>query len=549
MARLEETVERRVPHGTRLRVLAVATDAIGLLAFPYSVLAVTHGQPNAALAASGLATFTIAVRAVLTARYLEASTEAIWRATVAAAARYPVLATKSRSEKAESVTLLIESTHTSAQHEAVTVPHAIASMVALGVVGIATVFLLGPMALVLGGLVVGGIGGFMLLAHRKLAPIRQQGWADFGELALQVRVLLEGTTELRAHGRERAFTEGLLERARAVARAERRASTWSGLMGFWPLAVATTMVAAPMQAGVAWARSLFTVDNAPELGLLGATGLVLVWNVARALQASAMDAPTRRALDDFVARAPRVAAKASADAKASAPDLRAADITIEHLSVVHTGSSSATPSDVSFVWKPNRGLAVTGVNGAGKSTLALVLLGLLDCTEGRITIGNLALGDIDMTSLRRRIAYVPQGAFISPGATVGWHLGLLLDTPPAASRAVDALAKVGLLDVLRGHAGKGGDVLEVSVAKLSGGERQRMLLARALLQDAELMIFDEPEVALDAEGRTLLRRLLEELSATRRVLVIAHDVAIVPTTFAHLTLQRGDFVARALAAE
>jgi ABC-type multidrug transport system fused ATPase/permease subunit len=219
------------------------------------------------------------------------------------------------------------------------------------------------------------------------------------------------------------------------------------------------------------------------------------------------------------------------------------------VSVVHSGSATATPLDVTFTWKPDRGLAVTGVNGAGKSTLALVLLGLLECTDGRIKVGDVALADIEAASLRRRIAYVPQGAFISPGSTVGWHLGLLTETGPDPSRATEALAKVGLLDVLRGHAGLGGDVLLVPVGKLSGGERQRMLLARALLQDAELMIFDEPEVALDSEGRTLLLRLLEELSVNRRVLVIAHDVAIVPASFAHLTLQRGELVVRELAAE
>jgi ABC-type multidrug transport system fused ATPase/permease subunit len=254
MARLEGTVERRIAYSGALTGSAIACDVVGLLALPCSMLALAHGWGNGALAASLVATVAIAARAVLVARCLEASTDATWRRTVAAAARYPVLLMKRRREEAESVALLIEAAHSSAQYEAVVVPHAVASLVALAAVGTVTVVWLGPMALVAGVLAIGGVGAFVLLGQRKIRPLREKAWADFGELSLHVRVLLEGATELRAHGREGAFADALLERARGVARAERKVSTWSGLMGFWPLAVATLMLAAPVRAGAVRGR-------------------------------------------------------------------------------------------------------------------------------------------------------------------------------------------------------------------------------------------------------------------------------------------------------
>jgi ABC-type transport system involved in cytochrome bd biosynthesis fused ATPase/permease subunit len=278
---------------------------------------------------------------------------------------------------------------------------------------------------------------------------------------------------------------------------------------------------------------------------------MLIWNVARAVQTGLLDAPTRRALHDFVARASGLAPAPDEGApRPGPPDVRHIDVTFDHVSVVHAGASRATPRDVSYRWEPDRGLAITGVNGAGKSTLALVLLGLVECTEGRIAIGGVALDDMDPAALRRKMAYVAQGGFVSPGSTVGWHLGLFAENAPETSRSLAVLDRVGLLDVLRSHVTTAdGDVLLVPAGTLSGGERQRMLLARALLQDAELMILDEPEVALDAAGRTWLRHLLEEVSLTCRVLVIAHDLSIVPASFARLELERGDLVGRALAAE
>ena len=359
-----------------------------------------------------------------------------------------------------------------------------------------------------------------------------------------------------SHGRQEAFAFALLDRADSVARRHRELSTWTALSGLWPLAIATLTLAGPVRAGATWARALFAPQHAAELGVLGGLGLMLLWSLARVWQARIADAPSRNVLEAFIARGNATPSVVGEDRESptrgrSAPDLRNATIVLDGVSIVHAGATVATPHDVNYTWKPGQGLALTGDNGAGKSTLALAMVGLVERTHGGISFDGIDVASVDLERVRRKLAYVPQGAFVTSGGTIGWHLSLLAHEEVKADRWLEVLERVGLLGVLRDRAhAHDGDVLAVLVGTLSGGERQRMLLARALLEDPELVILDEPEVGLDDAGRALLRSLLEELALTSRVLIIAHDVTIVPSSFAWVRLHRGSLApARLHAAE
>jgi ABC-type Mn2+/Zn2+ transport system ATPase subunit len=123
---------------------------------------------------------------------------------------------------------------------------------------------------------------------------------------------------------------------------------------------------------------------------------------------------------------------------------------------------------------------------------------------------------------------------------VAWHLRLFSGRPISDERLDAALAEVALLGVLEEHGRRAGKApRDVPVGELSGGERQRMHLCRALLYDAELVVLDEPEVALDEAGRHLVRGLLERLAEDRRVLVVAHDPSIVPASFERISCAVG----------
>ncbi len=327
-----------------------------------------------------------------------------------------------------------------------------------------------------------------------------------------------------------------------MGRQERLATSWQSVVGFLPAGLAVAAVAGPVRAGAGWAVAILgSAGRLADVGILGGTALVTAFSLLNAGEAVVRAAPIRRSLAGFLAAGARAARPPRGGSVAVARSLAVAPIALEDVSCVHPGAPHATPARVSYLWDGGRGLAISGANGAGKSTLVQALLGLVPPSAGRITVGGVPLEQLDLSDYRRRVAYLPQGAFVSPGDSVAWHLRLLAAEPASDERVDAALAEVGLLGVLEEHAMRTRRApRDVAAGELSGGERQRMHLARVLLHDAELVVFDEPEVALDGAGRALVRSLLERLAGDRRVLVIAHDDAVVPSSFERLTCARGE---------
>ena len=171
--------------------------------------------------------------------------------------------------------------------------------------------------------------------------------------------------------------------------------------------------------------------------------------------------------------------------------------------------------------------AVVGPNGGGKSTLLKLLLGLLDPWDGSVRVFGLAPG-----AVRRRIGYVPQtgsGDWRFP-ATVGEVVMMgrngrigLFRWPGAADRAAvcEALDRVGMLARI-----------DEQVSELSGGQQQRVFFARALVQEPELLLLDEPLAGVDALTEQDVYRLLRELvDRGVTVLFTTHNLSSVAEQF------------------
>jgi len=167
-------------------------------------------------------------------------------------------------------------------------------------------------------------------------------------------------------------------------------------------------------------------------------------------------------------------------------------------------------------------VALIGPNGAGKTTLIRAILGLMPLTGGRVEV----LGG-SPAQARGRVAYVPQADVLDPEFPVsvlqvvlmgryrriGW-----LRRPGRKDKAVamEALRRVGVAD-------RAGDRFGI----LSGGQRQRVLLARAVAQEAELLLLDEPFNGVDATTTDLLIEVLADLRATGVAVVMStHDMAV-----------------------
>jgi ABC-type Mn2+/Zn2+ transport system ATPase subunit len=172
---------------------------------------------------------------------------------------------------------------------------------------------------------------------------------------------------------------------------------------------------------------------------------------------------------------------------------------------------------------PGQAVALLGPNGSGKSTLLKVVLGLLEPLAGRVEVLGSPPARLDRR--RRQIGYVPQLRDVDRAFPVtvfdlammgrSGRLGLFRRTSGLDRRLVThALARVAL-----------GDLAARPFGTLSGGQQQRAFLARALVQEPDLLVLDEPAAGVDEENRERIGRLLAELRADGMPMLIAtHDV-------------------------
>jgi len=168
-------------------------------------------------------------------------------------------------------------------------------------------------------------------------------------------------------------------------------------------------------------------------------------------------------------------------------------------------------------------VGIVGPNGSGKSTLVKALLGLVDISDGRAALFGAPLADFRDW---QRVGYLPQSLhLVNPvfpatvHETVGLGLLSLKRFPKRLNR--DDRSKIDqTLDELNIS-----DLKQKLIGELSGGQLQRVLLARAIVNDPELLILDEPTAALDPETRGLFYSLIGEINLRRgvTVLLVTHD--------------------------
>ena len=204
----------------------------------------------------------------------------------------------------------------------------------------------------------------------------------------------------------------------------------------------------------------------------------------------------------------------------TSPDLGRAALVLEGASAAY-GRTSVLEGVTGSV-AHGGSVALIGPNGAGKTTLIRAILGLMPLTSGCIEV----LG-VTPAKARGRVAYVPQADVLDPEFPVSVLQVVLMGRVRRigwlrrASRvdkaiAMDALRRVGVAD-------RAGDRFGV----LSGGQRQRVLLARAVAQEAELLLLDEPFNGVDATTTDLLIEVLGDLRATGVAVVMStHDLAV-----------------------
>ena len=197
-------------------------------------------------------------------------------------------------------------------------------------------------------------------------------------------------------------------------------------------------------------------------------------------------------------------------------------IVLENVSFSYDGERNAV-ENVSIRVPRNSTVALVGQSGCGKSTLVNLVMHFNDPGSGRVCLEGKDLGAISQDELRRRISLVPQSTYIFSG-TVEDNLKIV-DKGLSRERMLEVLRDVHLEDLiakdgLETDVGEGG-------SKLSGGQKQKIGIARALLSDADYIVFDEATSNVDAASEEDIWNCIHSLSDTKTLLIISHRLSTV----------------------
>lgn len=193
-------------------------------------------------------------------------------------------------------------------------------------------------------------------------------------------------------------------------------------------------------------------------------------------------------------------------------------LTVTDLAFSHGNTPILTGIQVSLA--PGQRAALVGPSGAGKSTLLQVLLGLYPPAAGRINLGSMDFHATDLDEWRGRIAYVPQNAHLFHGTI---HANIVCGLPDPGAAEVERVARLARAhDFIVALPDGYQTVLSEGAANLSSGQRQRIAIARAFLQDASVLLLDEPTAALDSENEKHVLQALRTLVEGRITLLVSH---------------------------
>jgi thiol reductant ABC exporter CydC subunit len=383
-------------------------------------------------------------------------------------------------------------------------------------VAVAAVLLPAAALVLAAGLLVAGVAVPILAAllvrsaGRRHAPAR-------GRLSVELVELLEAAPELAVFGRE----EEALERVRAadrdlVAIVRRDALVGGAADGLGLLVAGTTVAgvaAVSLQAHAAGRLDGVLIATLALLALAAFDAVQPLPAAARSLAATV--AAGRRVLQ-LVETQPAIV-DPSAAAPAPVPPFALA---LEGVRASYGGGQAPVLDGADLVLAPGRRVALVGASGAGKTTIVNLLLRFLDPEAGRVTLAGRDLREYRQEDVRGAIAVAGQDSHVfSAGIAANVRIG----RPDATDAEVaDALARARLWEWVKGLEQGMETAVGENGRRLSGGQRQRLVLARALIADAPILVLDEPAAHLDAAVAEELMADLLSAAGERSLLLITH---------------------------
>lgn len=215
-------------------------------------------------------------------------------------------------------------------------------------------------------------------------------------------------------------------------------------------------------------------------------------------------------------------------------------VTFNNVSFAYPDAEEKTLSNISFVAEPGKTTAIIGGTGSGKSTLINLLPRFFDATSGEILIDGQNVKDVSQKELREQIGYVPQKGFLFSG-TIESNLAYGLDNPSMEKQneALDIAMATEFVSQLK-------DGLNTEIAQggttVSGGQKQRLAIARAIIKDAKILIFDDSFSALDYKTDKILRANLKSKLKDKTIIIVAQRINTILDADQIIVMNDGEIV-------
>ena len=211
------------------------------------------------------------------------------------------------------------------------------------------------------------------------------------------------------------------------------------------------------------------------------------------------------------------------------------DVTLQHVEFSYEPERKVL-RDISLTIPSGKFVSLVGLSGCGKSTIAALLTGKNRTFSGQIQINNVPIQEIKESSLMNKITLVRHNSYLFKG-TVEENLKMA-DPSVSREQMEAALRQVNLYEFLQMQNGLD-TMLEEQGSNFSGGQRQRLAIARALLHDTPMYIFDEAASNIDVESEDQIMEVIRELAKTKTILFISHRLANVVASDQIYMLENG----------
>ena len=223
----------------------------------------------------------------------------------------------------------------------------------------------------------------------------------------------------------------------------------------------------------------------------------------------------------------------------------AGDVVFDNVTFAYPSSTNNVLHNISLTIPTGKKVAFVGHSGSGKSTITKLLLRVYDWEEGEITIGGTSIRDVNLEHLRNRIGYVEQHVDLFD-ETVKENIlfGVKEKDYKDAEKRIEEVVQQARVDQFYHRLGE--EKLDTIIGergiKLSGGERQRVGIARAIIKNPDILIFDEATSSLDTENEKYVMDAINDVSKGKTTIIIAHRLSTVRDADKIIVMDKGHVV-------